>query len=110
MDIKSRIKERGFTISQVAALMTTRDKDGNVKQGISQSALSQLITGNPTFDKLQEIANIIGISVSELVTDNSDDFTALVRNGSDVRAFDTVESLKKYINELCIKHDKLIIL
>ena len=100
MDIKSRIKERGFTISQVAALMTTRDKDGNVKQGISQSALSQLITGNPTFDKLQEIANIIGLSVSELVSDNSDNFTAFVRNGGELRAFDSAGALKEYVDEL----------
>ncbi len=99
MDIKSRIKERGFTISQVAALMTTRDKDGNVKQGISQSALSQLITGNPTFDKLQEIANIIGLSVSELVSDNSD-FVAFVRNGNELKMFDSAEVLKQYINPL----------
>ncbi|MDE6652456.1 MAG: helix-turn-helix domain-containing protein [Paramuribaculum sp.] len=79
--------------------MTTRDKDGNVKQGISQSALSQLITGNPTFDKLQEIANIIGLSVSELVSDNSD-FVAFVRNGNELKMFDSAEVLKQYINPL----------
>ena len=66
MDIKRKIKECGFTISQVAALMTA--KDGS--KGISQPTLSSLIAGgNPTFNKLCEIADILGISVSELVSD-----------------------------------------
>lgn len=59
MDIKSRIKERGQTVSGVAKRM-----------GITKSALSQTINGNPTFDKLCEIAEILGISVSDLVSDD----------------------------------------
>ena len=62
MNIKEQIQKRGFTISQVAALMT----------GITQSSLSQIINGNPSLDKLKEIASIIGISVSELLQDESD--------------------------------------
>lgn len=58
MDIKSRIKESGQTVSGVAKRM-----------GITKSALSQTINGNPTFDKLCEIAEILGISVSDLVSD-----------------------------------------
>lgn len=66
MDLKARIKEHGFTISQVASLMTA--KDGS--KGITQSSLSILIaSGNPTYNKLCEIASILGISVSELVSD-----------------------------------------
>lgn len=66
MDIKRKIKECGFTISQVAALMTA--KDGS--KGLTQSSLSCLIaSGNPTYNKLCEIADILGISVSELVSD-----------------------------------------
>lgn len=74
MDIKSRIKEQGFTISQVASLMTA--KDGS--KGITQSSLSILIaSGNPTYNKLCEIANIIGISVSELVADERNTNTSV---------------------------------
>lgn len=48
-------------------------KKPNGEVGLPQSALSQLIiNGNPTFDKLQEIASIIGVSVSELVADEKD--------------------------------------
>ncbi|QCD35446.1 MULTISPECIES: helix-turn-helix domain-containing protein [Bacteroidales] len=63
MDIKKIIQERGWTISQVAEQMTNKKGE----KGISQSALSQLINGNPTIDKLQEIASIIGVSLSVLV-------------------------------------------
>ena len=42
------------------------------KQGISQSSLSQLLNGKTPLDRLQEIADIIGISVSELVADKND--------------------------------------
>lgn len=58
MDLKARIKEHGFTLASVAA-----------KLGVTQSALSQTVNGNPTFDKLQAIATILGITVSELVSD-----------------------------------------
>ena len=63
MTIKEKIQERGFTVSQVAALMTNK----NGVKGITQSSLSQIINGNPSLDKLREIASIIGISVSELL-------------------------------------------
>ena len=58
MDLKARIKEHGLTIASVAE-----------KMGVTQSALSQAINSNPTYNKLCEIASILGISVSELVSD-----------------------------------------
>lgn len=68
MNIKEQIQKRGFTISQVAALMTNK----NGGKGITQSSLSQIINGNPSLDKLKEIASIIGITVSELLRDEED--------------------------------------
>lgn len=67
MNIKEQIQKKGFTISQVASLMTNKKGE----KGISQSSLSQIINGNPTIDKLQEIAGIIGTSLPELVSDNN---------------------------------------
>lgn len=66
--IKLRIKDRGWTLDRLALEM----KNKNGEKGISQAAVSQIINGNPTFDKLQEIASIIGISVSELVMDEEE--------------------------------------
>jgi len=66
MDIKKVIKQQGWTLERVAAEM----KKPNGEKGLPQSALSQLIiNGNPSYLKLQEIANIIGVTVSELVAD-----------------------------------------
>ena len=56
---------RGWTLERLAAQMT--GKDG--KQGVSQATVSQMLSGNPTLDKLKEIASIIGVSLSELVSD-----------------------------------------
>lgn len=56
-DIKKKIKECGFTTQQIAE-----------KLNISQQAVSQAINGNPTLSRLQDIADAIGITVSELVS------------------------------------------
>lgn len=69
MDVKKIIKEHGWTLERLASEMT--NKRGG-KQGISQSSLSQLLNGKTPLDRLQEIADIIGISVSELVADEND--------------------------------------
>lgn len=63
-DIKKIIKAKGFTLEQVAAQMS--GKDG---KGISQSALTQMLNGNPSISRVKEIARIVGVSVSELVAD-----------------------------------------
>lgn len=65
MDIKKAIKNRGCSLSDVASKMTA--KDGSV--GITLGAFSQIVNGNPTLSKLEEIASIVGCSVSELVAD-----------------------------------------
>ena len=65
MNIKKVIKDKGWTLEKLAAQMT--NKDGT--QGVSQATVSQMLSGNPTLDKLKEIASIIGVSLSELVSD-----------------------------------------
>lgn len=66
MDIKKVIKEHGWTLERLASEMTNKRED---KKGMSQSSLSQLLNGSTPLDRLQEIASIIGVSVSELVAD-----------------------------------------
>ena len=68
MDIKKVIKERGWTLEKLAAEMT--NKQGG--KGISQPTVSQIINGNPSLDKLKEIASIIGVTVSDLLLDEDD--------------------------------------
>ena len=74
MDLKSKIKNaikmQGLTLEQVAAQM--KRPDGST--GLAQSALSQMLAnGNPSYNKLEEIAGIIGLSVSELLKDEYKD-------------------------------------
>lgn len=46
-------------------------KDLADKLGITASALNQSITGNPSLDKLLGIANALGVTVSELIGENT---------------------------------------
>ena len=62
-NLKETIKKYGFTQADIAQRMT--GKNGCV--GISQASLTGIINNNPTLDKLIEIANAVGCSVSELV-------------------------------------------
>lgn len=58
--IKEAIKERGYTVADIAK-----------KMKLNPSALSQTINGNPTFEKLQEIAAILSCNVSDLIQENT---------------------------------------
>lgn len=69
MSIRKVIKEKGWTLERLAAQM--KNKDG--KQGVTQATVSQILSGNPTLDKLKEIASIIGISVSELLREDEEE-------------------------------------
>lgn len=58
MNIKDVIKKHGFTISDVASSL-----------GCSQGALSQSISANPTYNRMKEIANVLGCNISEFFED-----------------------------------------
>jgi len=56
MRIKEVIREKGSTVKDVARRM-----------GVSSPSLSQTISGNPTIEKLQQIASALNVPVSELI-------------------------------------------
>jgi len=58
MDVKSVIKEKGFSIEKVAQEM-----------GISPITLHQNLARNPTLRTLQKIAKVIGVPVGEFFKD-----------------------------------------
>ena len=58
LDIKRAIKESGFTQREVAE-----------KLGITLTSLNQIMTGNPTHAKLQQVANAINLDVVDLFFD-----------------------------------------
>ena len=53
--IKEICKEKQITMKEIA-----------VKLGINPITLSQSLNGNPTLSRLQEVADILGVSVPEL--------------------------------------------
>ena len=55
LKIKDVAKSKGMTMAQIAD-----------KLGINPITLSQSLNGNPTLSRLTEVANILGVDVSEL--------------------------------------------
>ena len=65
MEVRSIIKEKGWTIEKVASEM-----------GINRVTLSQNLSGNPTVKTLQRIADVIGCKVGDFFRDEMDEGTA----------------------------------
>lgn len=57
--VKSLCKERKIQLSEVAK-----------KMGITVQALSQSLSGNPHLDRIKEVADIIGVSVADMLPDD----------------------------------------
>ena len=55
LKIKDVAKSKGMTMAQIAE-----------KLGINPITLSQSLNGNPTLSRLTEVANVLGVDVSEL--------------------------------------------
>lgn len=96
MNIKKVIRGHGWTLERLASEM--KGKDGT--KGISQPSVSSIINGNPTLDKLQEIAQIIGVSLSELVADNNMPLTALVDYRGTLYRADSIGELEKVVEKI----------
>lgn len=60
MDIKKVVKEKGYTLTQVANLL-----------GKTKGAMSQIVNGNPNISTLREIAKIIGCQVGDFFRDET---------------------------------------
>lgn len=91
MDIKKVIKNHGTTVSAVAA-----------KIGISQSALAQQINNNTiSAARCQEIANIIGCPLSELVSNEKDKgFVSFFRYNGIHYVADNINEFFKQVDEI----------
>ena len=55
IQIKELLRSKGMTAKELAA-----------KMGISEGALSKSLSGNPTLERIEEIASALGVEVSEL--------------------------------------------
>lgn len=96
MDIKGIIKEKGFTLDKVAAIL----KERNLMPKASKSSLSQSINGNPNLSTLQSIAEVIGCKVTDFFKDETSDFSAIIDYNGELRKVTSVEELEKVVKEL----------
>lgn len=86
--IRNVIKAKGFTLEQVASQM--ENKSGG--KGITQSALTQMLNGNPSISRVKEIARIVGVSVSELVGDS--EVSPIVENENGMSAAEDMRTIE----------------
>jgi len=62
MELKKICKQHGITMTEVAE-----------KMGVTLGTLSKTASGNPSLQKLKEMAGAIGCSLSELLSDEESD-------------------------------------
>ena len=104
MDIKSIIKEKGYTIQDVAK-----------KMGVNRVTLTLTLQGNPTYKKLKEIADAIDCDIIDFFRDETKnpstlqvtgegELTALIQHKGDFYKANTIEELKKIVAEIEEKH------
>lgn len=77
-NLRQVLKQHGWSLEKLAPYMTA--KDGT--HGTSTSSVSQLLNGNPTLAKLDQISQITGIPLSTLFSDPADlkhCFTAIIK-------------------------------
>lgn len=94
MDIKRTIKNKGYTISLVAE-----------KMGINRVTLTNMVSGNPTYNTMVRVAEAIGCSVVDFFADEREDekktdFAAFVRFKGIHYTADTLEEFLKQVEKI----------
>ena len=59
------MQEKGLTLADLTAKIIRTDKDNN-KRTITKATLSSRINGNPSLSNLYEIADALGVKITEL--------------------------------------------
>lgn len=88
--VKDIIKEKGLTMQEVSDRI-----------GIVRDTLTRQINGNPTVETLQRIADALEVTVPELFTSqSSSDFTALIDYKGELKRFNSVDELKRFLDNI----------
>lgn len=88
IQIKELLKRRNMTAKELAA-----------KIGISEGALSKSLSGNPTLERLSQIASSLNVPISSLF-EAERDFIAFVRRNGKTYTFEDEKALKEYAETL----------
>lgn len=93
MEVKTIIKQKGFTMEGVAK-----------KMGITRVTLAQNLSRNPTIGTLQKIADVVGCKVGDFFIDeidmNNDELIALIQHKGDFYKATTIAELEKIVAEI----------
>lgn len=87
--IKDICREQGIMLKDLAKQL-----------GLTEVGLSKSINGNPTIGRLEEIANALGVPVTKLFDQSSDEVIGAVRIGKDIHAINSKEDIKKLAESL----------
>ncbi len=87
--IKDSCREQGIMLKDLAKQL-----------GLTEVGLSKSINGNPTIGRLEEIANALGVPVTELFDKSSDEVVGAVRIGKDTHVINSKDDIKKLADKL----------
>lgn len=94
MRIKEILKEKGITLSQLAA-----------KMNVSRQALSRQVGGKLLVEKAEEIANALDVPIWQLFVSPDEvagnaDFVAFIKDGSKTYHANNLSELEKIVQEI----------
>lgn len=91
MDIKRVIKDKGYTIQDVAGMI-----------GVNRVTLTNTISGNPTYRKMKQIADAIGCQVTDFFVDEDkkSDFASYIRYKGIHYTADTIDEFLNQVEEI----------
>ncbi len=93
MEIKRVIREHGYTFERLA-----NEWERVNGKTITKGALSQSISNNPTVERLQEIAKVIGCKVSDFFADEDvNGFIKIHGTIHEVKSFKDLQELIKIV-------------
>lgn len=92
MRIKEILKEKGITLSQLAA-----------KMNVSRQALSRQVGGKLLVEKAEEIANALDVPIWQLFVSPDEvagnaDFVAFIKDGREIYHADSWQELEKLVS------------
>lgn len=87
--IKDICREQGIMLKDLAKQL-----------GLTEVGLSKSINGNPTIGRLEEIANALGVPVTELFDKSSDEVVGAIRIGKDTHVINSKDDIKKLADKL----------
>ena len=87
--IKDICREQGIMLKDLAKQL-----------GLTEVGLSKSINGNPTIGRLEEIANALGVPVTELFDKSSDEVVGDVLIGKDTHVINSKDDIKKLADKL----------